>query len=87
MTLSTQLTRGTLALPMLALFGALALATGPAAEAQGYAAPESVVVRDIEAGACAVIPRPALVLSLAPADLGPMAQRPLRIVLAAGCRA
>ena len=34
MSLSTQLTRGTLALPMLALFGALALVAGQAADAQ-----------------------------------------------------
>jgi len=37
MSLTTQLTRGTLALPMLALFAALALAAGPAPEAQANA--------------------------------------------------
>ena len=42
MSLSTQLTRGTLALPMLALFGALSLVAGQATEAQ--AAPETVRV-------------------------------------------
>lgn len=35
MSLSTQLTRGTLALPMLALFGALALVANQSADAQG----------------------------------------------------
>ena len=37
MSLSTQLTRGTLALPMLALFGMLALAAGQAADAEAHA--------------------------------------------------
>jgi hypothetical protein len=40
MSLSTQLTRGTLALPMLALFGALALVAGQSVEAQDYAPQE-----------------------------------------------
>ena len=39
MSLSTQLTRGTLALPMLALFGALALAANRPADAQDLLPP------------------------------------------------
>ena len=72
MSLSTQLTRGTLALPMLVLFGVLALVSGEPADAS---LPEAQVVleaRNAEAG-CSAQLRPAMLL--APADLGPIAQR------------
>ena len=48
MSLSTQLTRGTLALPMLALFGVLALLAGRAAEAEALV-PKELAVPAIEA--------------------------------------
>jgi hypothetical protein len=93
MSLSTQLTRGTLALPMLVLFGVLALVCGEPVDAsipEAAAAPagqsrndsrEDVLVagrrlvleaRNAEAG-CNAHLRPAMLL--APADLGPIAQR------------
>jgi hypothetical protein len=86
MSLSTQLTRGTLALPMLALFGVLALVSGEAVNAEalapkaGPAVPAEVASG--EAAACGTHARPQLLLAQAPADLGPMAQRQ-----GAGCRA
>jgi ferric-dicitrate binding protein FerR (iron transport regulator) len=52
MSLSTQLTRGTLALPMLALFGVLALVAGQSVEAQGYV-PQELGVPAAEAEATA----------------------------------
>ena len=83
MSLTTQLTRGTLALPMLVLFGVLALVSGepadasrPEAQARGetIAAGRRLVfeARNAEAG-CSAQLRPAMLL--APADLGPIAQR------------
>ncbi|MEO8161212.1 MAG: hypothetical protein ABI588_07315 [Arenimonas sp.] len=89
MSLSTQLARGTLALPMLVLFGALALAADPTAEAQPLSAPPAtLVLHAVEAGTCASLPRSTMLLALAPADLGPLvAQRALRASLAASCRA
>jgi hypothetical protein len=89
MSLSTQLTRGTLALPMLALFGALALAANQAADASSSlpATPEAVVLHLSESGACGLVTRPALLLAQAPGDLGPIAHPPLRITVAASCRA
>jgi hypothetical protein len=74
MSLSTQLSRGTLALPMLALFGVLALVGGRAAEAETLAvAPLKLEVR-VDAP-CSPNARPALLLAQAPADLGPIVQR------------
>jgi hypothetical protein len=76
MSLSTQLTRGTLALPMLALFGVLALVAGRSAEAQTLAAPKLALELHAEpAGNCGARARPALLLAQAPADLGPIAAR------------
>jgi hypothetical protein len=75
MSLSTQLTRGTLALPMLALFGVLALVGGRAAEAETLdVAPLKLEART-DAPSCPGA-RPALLLAQAPADLGPIMQRP-----------
>ena len=93
MSLSTQLTRGTLALPMLALFAALALAAAPDPEAQAYApkiqkiaqataTDTLLLVRSGDAGNCGAHARPQLLLAQAPGDLGPLAQRQ-----GAGCRA
>jgi len=76
MSLSTQLTRGTLALPMLALFGVLALVAGRSAEAeaQTYTPPKVGLETRADAN-CGVHPRPQLLLAQAPGDLGPIAQR------------
>jgi hypothetical protein len=82
MSLSTQLTRGTLALPMLALFAALALAAGPAPEAVTKSADTLLILRVGDTGNCGALARPQLLLARAPADLGPLAQRH-----GAGCRA
>ena len=90
MSLSTQLTRGTLALPMLALFGVLALVSGEAVDAKvltpkaGAAVPATVAgtTSSVETSACGAHARPQLLLAQAPADLGPIAQRQV-----AGCRA
>ena len=88
MSLSTQLTRGTLALPMLALFGVLALVSGEAVKAEALApkaratAQASVASTTVEAVACGAHARPQLLLAQAPADLGPLAQRQ-----SVGCRA
>jgi hypothetical protein len=97
MSLSTQLTRGTLALPMLVLFGVLALVCGEPVDAsipEAAAIPASQGANDpredailaghrlvLEAreGGCSTHVRPAMLL--APADLGPLAQRQ------GGCRA
>jgi hypothetical protein len=86
MSLSTQLTRGTLALPMLALFAVLALVSGEAVSARALA-PEAGPAVQAQAGtgettACGAQLRPQLLLAQAPADLGPLAQRQ-----GAGCRA
>jgi hypothetical protein len=75
MSLSTQLTRGTLALPVLVLFGVLALVAGEPVDASiPESQPHRLVLeaRNADAG-CTVPLRPAL--WLAPADLGPIAQR------------
>jgi hypothetical protein len=90
MSLSTQLTRGTLALPMLALFGVLALVAGETVNAESLApkarataqATVAVTATAGEAAACGTHARPQLLLAQAPADLGPLAQRQ-----SAGCRA
>lgn len=83
MSLSTQLARGTLALPMLALFAALALAANQASDAQAYVPQPIVVAAHIaEPGFCPLGSRPLLVLAQAPADLGPIAHRQ-----AGACRA
>ena len=88
MSLSTQLTRGTLALPMLALFGVLALVAGETVNAESLApkahasAQATVASTAGEAASCGTHARPQLLLAQAPADLGPLAQRQ-----GAGCRA
>ena len=88
MSLSTQLTRGTLALPMLALFGVLALVSGEAVSARALApkahpaVQSDVATGTVEAAACGTHARPQLLLAQAPADLGPIAQRQ-----GGGCRA
>ena len=85
MSLSTQLTRGTLALPMLALFGVLALVSGETVNAEALApkahaaAPAGETTSAAETAPCG---RPQMRLAQAPADLGPIAQRQ-----GAGCRA
>jgi hypothetical protein len=97
MSLSTQLTRGTLALPMLALFGVLALVAGQRVEAESSlslpaieieaeapavaAAPRLALEARIADAACGAHGRPQLLLANAPGDLGPIAQRQ-----GAGCR-
>lgn len=79
MTLSTQLARGTLALPMLALFAALALFANQPAEAEPYLDTHAAAMAEAQAAnACAALPRPTLLLAQAPADLGPIAQRNCR---------
>jgi hypothetical protein len=83
MSLSTQLTRGTLALPMLALFGALALVAGRSAEAETLPPPQPTTI-GLEARAdatCSPHARQQLLLAQAPADLAPIAPRQ------GGCRA
>jgi hypothetical protein len=77
MSLSTQLTRGTLALPMLALFGVLALVAGRSAEAETLpVAPTlSVEAHADNAATCCPSTRPQMLLAQAPGDLGPIAQR------------
>lgn len=83
MSLSTQLTRGTLALPMLALFGVLALVAGRSAEAETLTvAPLKLEVR-ADAASCPNA-RPALLLAQAPADLGPFVQHQGNSCRAAG---
>jgi len=74
MSLSTQLTRGTLALPMLALFGVLALVANRAAEAETLAPPTLKLEATADAPCCPHS-RPQLLLAQAPADLGLFAQR------------
>ena len=68
MSLSTQLNRGTLALPMLLLFAALALASNEQVEPQP--APQAHAVslgRTLDPSDCNAVPR--LLLAQAPADL------------------
>jgi hypothetical protein len=80
MSMSTQLHRGTLALPMLLLFAALALVANeelPAPKAPIQPAPVEAVAlaRSLApAGHCA-LPRPGLLLGHAPADLASLAPR------------
>ncbi len=81
MSLSTQLTRGTLALPMLALFGVLALVANRAASAETLPAPSFKLEASADASCCPHA-RPQLLLAQAPADLGLFAQRQ-----GPGCRA
>lgn len=73
MSLSTQLARGTLALPMLSLFLALGLAAGPFAATESLPAPVAGVEAALQL--CAVPTRQVLVLAQAPADLGRLAIR------------
>jgi hypothetical protein len=80
MSLSTQLHRGTLALPMLLLFAVLALVANEQVDAHPTldAKPGLALAHGLDAtasvatSACA---RPGLLLGHAPADLAPLAQR------------
>ena len=85
MSLSTQLNRGTLALPMLLLFAALALVANEEISTPELPVPPNPV-HAVEVGnastaslACS-LPRPGLLLGHAPADLAALSPR------AAGCR-
>ncbi len=73
MSLSTQLARGTLALPLLAVFGLLALSS----QLQASIEPVALAQPEVSARLCMTgTPREhALLLAQAPADLGPMARR------------
>lgn len=73
MSLSTQLARGTLALPLLAVFGLLALSS----QFQTSIEPVTLAQPEVSARLCMVgTPREhALLLAQAPADLGPMTKR------------
>lgn len=73
MSLSTQLARGHLALPMLVLFALLALAAGRTADAQP--AQTQTVGIEINAPTCSLPPRHLLLVAQAPADLGQLANR------------
>jgi hypothetical protein len=91
MSLSTQLTRGTLALPMLVLFGVLALVCGEPVDAlvpEATAAPATQGANDsrgetvlaghrlvLEAREGGCGTRLRPAMLLAPGDLGPLAQR------------
>ena len=70
MSLSTQLHRGTLALPMLVLFAVLALvANEEIDETQAAPAPNAVtIIHAVDANACS-LPRSGLLLATTPADL------------------
>ena len=82
MSLSTQLHRGTRALPLLALLGLLAFAAGEPVDAQpGLSRELPPAVSAVAEIACGPQARPQLLLAQAPADLGPIAQRP-----GVGCR-
>ena len=72
MSLSTQLVRGTLALPVLTLFALLGVVAGQVSQADPLP-PEPVAM---VARLCSIPARPMLVLSQAPGDLGPIALRP-----------
>ena len=76
MSLSTQLNRGTFALPLLALLGLLAFAAGEPVDARPALSRElpPAISAAAEIG-CGPHARPQLLLAQAPADLGPMAQR------------
>ena len=82
MSLSTQLHRGTLALPMLLLFAALALVANEDVGAKPQTEATPVVfahaTASVEASACT---HASLLLGNAPADLAPLAQH------AGACRA
>lgn len=75
MSFSTQLTRGTLALPLLALFGALALFGNQPADAQALPSAAAMEISSLDDAGCHALPRPVLMLAQAPADLGPIARR------------
>jgi hypothetical protein len=83
MSLSTQLHRGTLALPMLLLFAALALvANEELATPELPVAPHSIEVvapnANSNASLACSLPRPGLLLGHAPADLAAFAPRACR---------
>ena len=80
MSFSTQLTRGTLALPMLALFAVLGLFGNEPADAQTIPAPIEISVQALDRAGCDALPMQAILPSQAPADLGPIAHR--RLLLA-----
>jgi hypothetical protein len=79
MSLSTQLARGTLALPMLSLFALLAVAAG---QSNGALPADMAQVEMTAPSVCSLPPKPVLVLAQAPADLGQLAIRSGH-----GCRA
>ena len=79
MSLSTQLNRGKLALPLLLVFVVLGVIAGPSAKADAARVVAKVVVAKVDllvadACPCAVRPR-ALLLAQAPADLGNLVLR------------
>lgn len=76
--LSTQIARGTLALPMLLMFAGL----GVVAVRQQAVDPIEAAKVDVMAQVCKVPVRPVLVLAQAPADLGRLGVR-----LSQSCRA
>lgn len=72
MSLSTQLARGTLALPMLSLFALLALTAG---QSNGAIPADLAQVEMTAPSICSLPPKPVLILAQAPADLGQLAFR------------
>ena len=73
MSLSTQLSRGTLALPLLLLFAALAIASNEeVASAPMLDAPASAMATSLEPALACSLPRPGLRLAHAPGDLLPL---------------
>lgn len=71
MSLSTQLVRGTMALPMLTLFALLGVAAVQVSHTDALPAEPVAGVAHI----CTLPAHPLLLLSQAPADLGPIALR------------
>jgi hypothetical protein len=84
MSLSTQLTRGTLALPMLALFGVLALVAGHSAEAETYQPAVPAVHVESEARALSGTEAPLLFEARAEAGCGAHARPQLLLAQAPG---
>jgi hypothetical protein len=75
MSLSTQLVRGTLALPMLCLFALIGILAGQTADAGPV---RRLTQIEINAPVCSLQIRHGLVLAQAPADLEPLAMRASR---------
>ena len=74
MSLSFQMTRGLVALPLLALLAVAALLAPEPTPAQGTASAAAVATLPAEPAACPLPPH-GLRLALTPADLGPLARR------------